>query len=329
MVDLNTSYLGFQLKNPIVASSSPLTQKPDTARELEAEGVSAIIMHSLFEEQIILDSLKLHSDLERGSDQFSEARNFFPSYGQYSVGPESYLQALQKIKAAVRIPVIGSLNGVSTGGWINYARRIEEAGADALELNLYYLSTDVNISSADLEDRYISLVSDIRQQVHIPLAVKLSPFFTALPNFVQKLVEAGVNGAVLFNRFYQPDFDLDALEVVPNLVLSNSNELRLPLRWIAILYGRVALDLALTGGAHNGNDVLKAMMAGACVTNITSEFLLKGTGRVPEMLAEITAWMEEHEYISIAQMKGSMSQKSVADPATFERANYMKVLSTY
>ena len=329
MVDLSTSYLGLKLKNPIVASSSPLTQKTETARELEAAGVSAIVMHSLFEEQIIQESLKLHEDLSRGADQFNEALNYLPLYGQYSVGPESYLNSLSKIKKDVSIPVFGSLNGVSTGGWIDYAQKIQEAGADGLELNIYYLATDADLSASEIEETYIELVKDIRKRVSIPLAVKLSPFFTALPNFARQLAGAGANGLVLFNRFYQPDFDLEALEVVPNLLLSNSNDMRLPLRWIAILYGRVAVDFAMTGGVHTGPDVLKAMMAGASVTTIASEFLQKGISRVGDILSEMTIWMEEHEYESVHQMKGSMSQQSVAEPAAFERVNYMKVLSSF
>jgi len=329
MVDLSTTYLGLQLKNPIVASSSPLTQKPETACELEAAGVSAIVMHSLFEEQIIHESIKLHNDLVRGTESYAEAMDYLPAYGQYSIGPDTYLDTLRKIKKAVSIPVFGSLNGVSTGGWIDYAQKIQDAGADALELNIYYLATNLEQTGSELEDTYTTLVTDVRKRVSLPIAVKLSPFFTALPNFARRLVEAGANGLVLFNRFYQPDFDLEKLEVVPNLVLSNSNEMRLPLRWIAILYGRVLADFAMTGGVHTGLDVLKAMMAGASVTTIASEFLQHGVGRVPAILNEMTSWMEEHEYVSVKQMKGSMSQKAVADPASFERANYMKVLSSY
>jgi dihydroorotate dehydrogenase (fumarate) len=329
MVDLSTTYLGLKLKNPIVASSSPLTQKPESAKELEAAGVSAIIMHSLFEEQIIRDSFKLNADLERVAVLSAEALDGLPTWGQYSVGPESYLNALTKIKQAVKIPVFGSLNGISTGGWVEYAQKIQDAGADALELNIYFLATDPDMTSTELEGAYITLVRDVRKQVSIPLAVKLSPFITALPNFARKLAEAGADGLVLFNRFYQPDFDLEELEVVPNLILSGSNEMRLPLRWIAILHGRVAAELAMTGGVHTGTDVLKAVMAGASVTTIASEFLQHGVGRVPEILDEMSKWMEGHEYDSVLQMKGSMSQKAVADPAAFERANYMKVLSSY
>jgi len=329
MVDLTTSYLGINLKNPIVASSSPLTQKAETAKELEAAGVSAIVMHSLFEEQIIQDSLKLHEDLIRGAEQHYEALSYLPTYGQYSVGPQHYLDALRKIKQTVEIPVFASLNGVSTGGWVEYAHKIQEAGADGLELNIYYLSTDTDINSCELEERYVELVGDVRKQVSIPLAIKLSPYHSSLPNFASDLAEAGANGLVLFNRFYQPDFDLEKLDVTPHLVLSNSNEMRLPLRWIALLYDRVAVDFAMTGGVHTGQDVIKAMMAGACVTTIASEFLMHGPTRASGMIEEMVSWMEEHEYISVLQMKGSMSQKSVAEPAALERANYMKVLSSY
>lgn len=329
MLDLTTTYLGLKLKNPLVASASPLSKKVESARQLEDAGVSAIVMYSLFEEQIIQESLKLHRDLTRGTESYAEAISYLPDYGTYSIGPESYLEHLNKIKSAVNLPVIGSLNGVSTGGWVEYARKIEQAGADALELNLYFLATDPELSSAELEASHISLVKDIRQQVSIPIAVKLSPFYSSLPHFARQLVNAGANGLVLFNRFYQPDFDLDELEVVPNLVLSNSNELRLPLRWIAILYGRVQADFALTSGVHTASDVIKAMMAGARVAMVASEFLQRGIGRASEILADVQHWMEEHEYASIQQMQGSMSQQAVAEPAAFERANYMRALSSY
>jgi len=329
MADLTTTYLGMQLKNPLVASSSPLTQKIDTSKQLETAGVSAIVMHSLFEEQIIRESLALHEDLMRGTDSFAEALNYLPTFGATTIGPDTYVDILHDIKEAVNIPVIGSLNGVSDGGWIEYAQKIEDAGADGLELNLYYLATDIDLTSSDLEQQYISLVQSVRKQVKIPIAVKLSPFFTALPNFAKQLAEAGADGLVLFNRFYQPDFDLEELEVVPNLVLSNSNEMRLPLRWIAILYGRVDTDFALTGGVHNVEDVLKSIMAGASVTTIASEFLQNGISSAEKILSDLDNWLVEHEYTSIEQMKGSMSQQAVAVPSTFERANYMKVLSSY
>ena len=329
MVDLKTNYLGLSLKNPLVASASPLSKKVETAAELEKAGVAAIVMYSLFEEQIIQESLKLDRDLSRGTYSFSEALDFIPDYGTYSIGPENYLEQLANVKQAVNIPVIGSLNGVTSGGWVDYAQKIEQSGADALELNLYDLATDPDVTSSQLEDGHISLVSDIRKQVNIPIAIKLSPFYTALPNFARRLTEAGADGLVLFNRFYQPDFDLEELEVVPNLVLSNSHELRLPLRWIAILYGQIQADFALTSGLHNAEDLLKSIMAGASVAMTASELLHNGIERVSVILADLQTWMEEHEYESINQMKGSMSQKAVDKPDTFERANYMKVLSSY
>lgn len=329
MIDLTTNYLGLKLKNPLVASASPLTKKMDTVRQLEDAGVSAMVMYSLFEEQIIQESIKLHEDLLRGTESYAEAPTYIPEYGQYSIGPQTYLEQLAKIKATVTVPVIGSLNGVTTGGWVEYARKIQEAGADALELNLYYLPTDPNIHSNELEDRYVSLVRDVAAQISIPLAVKLSPFVTAIPNFARRLTEAGAKGLVLFNRFYQPDFDLEELEVVPNLVLSSSAELRLPLRWIAILYGRVQADFALTSGVHTPEDMVKAIMAGASVAMTTSALLHHGVNYAGDLLNGFQAWLEEHEYESVEQMKGSMSQRAVAEPAAFERANYMKVLSSY
>lgn len=329
MVDLSTTYLGMKLKNPLVASSSPLTQKIESIQKMEEAGLSAVVLYSLFEEQITQESLKLHHDLLRGTESYAEALTYLPDYGQYSIGPEKYIEHIKKVKKAVSIPVIGSLNGATTGGWIEYAQKIEQAGADALELNLYFLATDPDMTSQALEENYIQLVQDIRQKIQIPIAVKLSPFITALPNFARQLQQAGANALVLFNRFYQPDFDLENLEVAPNLVLSNSHEVRLPLRWIAILYGKVDLDFALTSGVHSAEDMLKAMMAGANVTTIASTLLQNGVGAASEILSATKAWMEEHEYESIKQMQGSMSQRAVGDPATFERANYMRVLSSY
>ncbi|MFO7170144.1 MAG: dihydroorotate dehydrogenase-like protein [Chloroflexota bacterium] len=329
MVDLTTFYLGLRLRNPLVASASPLSKKLDRIKRLEAAGAAAVVMHSLFEEQILHDAHALDHFLSRGSESYAEAQSYFPDLDRYNVGPEAYLEHLRRVKEAVSIPVIGSLNGISSGGWIEYARLIEQAGADALELNIYYLPTDPSLSSAELEDTYVALVRDIRAQVRIPLAVKLSPFFTALPHIATRFVDAGANGLVLFNRFYQPDFDLDTLEVVPNLTLSTSADLRLPLRWVAILYGRVDADLALTGGVHSGLDVLKAMMAGARVAMLASELIARGPERLADILAELQAWMQEREYESIAQMQGSMSQIAVAAPAAFERANYLQALSTF
>ena len=329
MVDLNTTYLGLQLKNPLVASASPLSENVDTARRLEDAGIAAIVMYSLFEEQIISESLELDYYLNRGTDAFSEAMTYFPDTPRYRLGPETYLDRINALKQSISVPIIASLNGVSTGGWVKYAQKMEEAGADALELNLYYLSTDPSVTSSDVESGYTALIGDIRAQVTIPLAVKLSPFFTALPNVATRLAEAGANGLVLFNRFYQPDLDLERLEVVPNLALSTSAELRLPLRWIAILHGRVDADLALSSGVHTAEDALKAVMAGAKVAMLASVLLRNGIDRVTQILEDMQGWMENHEYESISQMRGSMSQQSVAEPAAFERANYIKVLSSF
>lgn len=328
-LDLTTTYLGLQLKNPLVASASPLSKKVDMVRRLEDAGTAAVVMYSLFEEQITHESHELDHYLERGTHSYAEALNYFPDLDNYNLGPEPYLEHLYRIKQAVSIPIIASLNGVSSGGWVEYAHKIEQAGADALELNIYYLSTDINLSGAELEQSYIDLVRDIRARVSLPLAIKLSPFFTSIPNMAKRLVDAGANGLVLFNRFYQPNFDLDELKVVPDLELSNSQELRLPLRWIAILYGSVAADFALTSGVHTGHDVLKAIMAGSSVAMLASELLAHGPGRLPHIIEDIERWMEENEYESITQMKGCMSQRAVAEPAAFERANYMKALNSF
>jgi len=328
-LDLTTTYLGLQLKNPLVASASPLSKKVDMVRRLEDAGTAAVVMYSLFEEQITHESHELDHYLERGTHSYAEALNYFPDLDNYNLGPEPYLEHLYRIKQAVSIPIIASLNGVSTGGWVEYAHKIEQAGEDALELNIYDLSTDINLSGAELEQSYIDLVRDIRARVKLPLAIKLSPFFTSLPHMAKCLVKEGANGLVLFNRFYQPNFDLDELKVVPDLELSNSQELRLPLRWIAILYGSVAADFALTSGVHTGHDVLKAIMAGSSVAMLASELLAHGPGRLPHIIADIERWMEENEYESITQMKGCMSQRAVAEPAAFERANYMKALNSF
>ncbi|MCS6994440.1 MAG: dihydroorotate dehydrogenase-like protein [Anaerolineales bacterium] len=329
MTDLTTRYLGLTLKNPIVASASPLTKKLDSARKLDEAGVGAIVMYSLFEEQIIQESLELDHYLTRGTESFAEAQTYLPDTGLYTMGPGKYLDHLTAVKKSVSVPVIGSLNGVSSGGWTRYARYMQDAGADAIELNLYYLATDPDLTGQELENAQVELVADVKASVSIPVSVKLSPFITSLPNFAKRLVQAGADGLVLFNRFYQPDFDLDNLEVQHTLVLSTSEELRLPLRWVSILYGRINADLALTTGVHTAADVLKAMMAGAQVVMIASEILKNGYNRIPDLLANMTAWMEEHEYQSIQQMQGSMSQKAVREPAAFERANYMRVLGSF
>ena len=329
MRDLSTTYLGLRLKNPLVASASPLSKKVERARKLEEAGIGAIVMYSLFEEQIIHESLELDHYLSRGTNTYPEALSYLPDGGIYSVRPEKYLDQVTGLKKALSIPVIGSLNGVSKGGWTSYAKRIQEAGADALELNLYFISTDVNMTSEDIEDTQVELVAEVKSAITIPLAVKLSPFVTSLPSFAKRLVDAGADGIVLFNRFYQPDFDLDELEIVHNLDLSSSAELRLPLRWISILSGKLDADFGLTSGVHSHRDVLKAMMAGAKVAMMASTLLYNGEQYVGPLLSELENWMKEHEYESIRQMQGSMSQEAVAEPAAFERANYMKVLNSF
>lgn len=329
MPDLTTTYLGLSLKNPLVASASPLSKKLDRVRQLEDAGTSAIVMYSLFEEQITREIDELDCYLNLATNSYAEALSYFPDLEHYNVGPDGYLEHLRRVKEAVAIPVIGSLNGVSAGGWVEYAQKIEQAGADALELNIYYLPTDRELSSSTLEKIYVNLVREVRAAIHIPLALKLSPFVTALPHLARCLTEAGANGLVLFNRFYQPDFDLETFEVVPHLALSTSHELLLPLRWIALLYGRIHTDLALTSGVHRVQDVVKAVMAGANVTMLASELLLHGPERIRQLLEELGQWMEKHEYLSATQMRGCMSQHSVAEPAAFERANYLKALNLF
>lgn len=329
MVDLKTTYMGLELKNPLVASASPLSEKVDAVQQLEESGIAAIVMYSLFEEQIIHESLELDHYLSRDTESSAEAQTYLPEMGRYSMGPELYLQQITKLKNAVNIPVIGSLNGISSGGWVDYAQKIQDAGADGLELNLYYLPTDPDITGEQLESAYVGLVRDIRAKIQIPLAIKLSRSFTAIPNFAKRLVDAGANGLVLFNRFYQPDFDLEDLEVVPNLKLSHPSEIRTPLRWIAIMYERIQADFALTTGVHTAQEVIKAMMAGARVAMMASALLKNGTTYPAKVLEELYTWLEANEYESIQQMQGSMSQKAVADPAAFERANYIKALSSF
>ena len=283
MTDLSTTYLGLNLKNPLVASASPLSKKLDRAKKLEEAGIAAIVMYSLFEEQIIHESLELDHFLNRGTDSFPEALSYLPDGGMYSIKPEKYLNQVAGLKKALKIPVIGSLNGVSKGGWTNYARKIEEAGADALELNLYYIATDLDMTSSDIEDAQVELVAEVKSAIKIPLAVKISPFVTSIPNFAKQLVDAGADGLVLFNRFYQPDFDLDELEIVHSLDLSTSADLRLPLRWISILHGKLNTDFALTSGIHTYTDALKAMMAGAKVAMTASNLLEHGEHKSARM----------------------------------------------
>ena len=328
-MDLTTSYLDLKLRNPLVASASPLSHSLDGMKRLEESGISAIVLYSLFEEQIEHESAELDHRLRYGTESVFEAQSYFPNVRDYHLGPDEYVELLHKAKQSLGIPVIGSLNGISPGGWIRYAKKMQEAGADALELNVYYIATDVTVSSEEVEERYLSVLREIKKTVKIPVAMKLSPFISSLPNFARKLDAAGVNGLVLFNRFYQPDIDLESLEVRPGVVLSDSYDSRLPLRWIAILKGNVKANLAASSGIHTAEDVLKLMMAGADCTMMCSALLKHGPKRVTDILDSMDQWMINHEYVSIAQMKGSMSQKSCAQPAAFERANYMKTLRSY
>jgi dihydroorotate dehydrogenase (fumarate) len=327
-MDLTTKYLGLVLKNPLVLSASPLSEDLGKLKKVEDAGAAAIVFHSLFEEQIVLESEELDRSLSTG-ESYAESLSYFPDQGSYRMGSEAYLENIVKAKAALSIPVIASLNGVSTGGWTQHAKKMQQAGADALELNIYSIPTDPNVTSEEVEQSFCDLVREVKASVQIPVAVKLGPFFTAMVSMAQKLDRAGADGLVLFNRFYQPDFDLEALEVVPSLQLSTSYELLLRLHWVAILYGKVRPDLAITGGVHTSYDVLKAMMAGAHVAMMTSAILKRGIDYIDTVLGEVKTWMDEHEYESIAQMQGSMSQKAVANPKSFLRGNYVKVLSSY
>jgi len=329
MVDLTTKYMGLTLQNPIVPSASPLSKHISSIRQMEDAGAAAITMYSLFEEQIDIQALAQHNFLEQMTFMSAEATAYFPKAADFNRGPDGYLDLIREAKAAVNVPIIGSLNGVTTGGWTRYAKLIEEAGADALELNVYLIPTRTELSSDGVENTYLEILKEVKAQVKIPVAMKLSPFFSALPNVAYRLDHAGADALVLFNRFYQPDFDLEELTVVPHLVLSNPNEMRLPLRWIAILFGHVKASLALTTGIHSTDDAVKALMAGADVANVASLLLERGAGAITDLVAGIGRWMEEHEYESVAQMKGALSQRNVAEPAAFERANYMKVLGSW
>ncbi len=326
MVDLTTTYMGLELKNPVVPSASPLSAELDNVKRMEDAGAGAVTLHSLFEEQIETEAEALAYYLERGTEMYREALTYFPPVQDYRREPDEYLEHIRLAKEAVDIPIIASLNGITPGGWTSYAKRFEEAGADAVELNVYFIPTDFHLMSYDVEDLYVKLLKGVKKDLSIPVAMKLSPYFSAMPHMASMLDAEGADALVLFNRFYQPDLDIEALEVRPNLVLSTSAEMRLPLRWVAILYGHVDASLALTTGIHTSEDVIKALMAGADVANVCSVLLKTGVDRVADLLGGVTAWMEEHEYESVAQMKGSLSQQAIAEPTAFERANYMKTL---
>ncbi len=328
-MDLSTTYMGLKLKNPIVPSASPMSRDINIIKALEDAGASAIVLHSLFEEQITHEALELNYLTTQGNESYAEAVTYFPQANEYHLGPDDYLEHIQKAKKAVNIPIIGSLNGVTAGGWLEYAKNIEQAGADGLELNVYYIPTDPKYSGADIENLYVEILKIVRSEVNIPVAVKLSPFFSSMANIAKKLDDNGANALVLFNRFYQPDIDLETLDVIPNIFLSTPQAMRVPLRWIAILHGKIKADIAATSGVHNADDVLKMLMVGSNVTMMCSALLQQGPYWITKVLKDMETWMEEHEYTSVKQMIGSMSHKSVKEPAAFERANYMKVLNSY
>jgi dihydroorotate dehydrogenase (fumarate) len=329
MIDLSTEYLGLKLKSPLVVSSTPLSQSIATIRKMEDCGAAAVVLSSLFEEQLILESRALDNDLSRGTNSFAESLDYLPEFEDYRQGHETYTEHLRKAKAAVSIPILASLNGATAGGWVRFAKDIEQAGADALELNTYSLATDPLIASADVEKGIVELVRQVKASVTIPVAVKLSPFYTSIPSLAAQLDGVGADGLVLFNRFYQPDFDIENLDVVPSLHFSTSEELLLRLHWVAILFSHVKADLAVTGGVHTAEDVLKAMMAGSQVAMLASALHVQGIDHLTSLSEQLVRWMTEHEYESIRQMRGSLSRRSVPDTSAFERGNYIKTLSSY
>ncbi|MGA2261525.1 MAG: dihydroorotate dehydrogenase-like protein [Acidobacteriota bacterium] len=328
-MDLSTRYLGMNLRTPLVPSASPLSDSLDNIKRMEDAGASAVVLYSLFEEQLTREREALDYHLARGTESFAESLTYFPAPEAFRAGPEGYLEKIRKAKAAVGIPIIASLNGASIGGWVEYAKKMEEAGADALELNVYFIPTDPARSSAEIEQTYLDILKAVKFVVSIPVALKLSPFFSSMSYMARRFDEAGANALVLFNRFYQPDLDLENLEIRPNILLSTPQALRLPLRWVAILYGRVKADLAATSGIHSSEDVLKVLLAGGSVAQLCSVLLRHGVGQIREVEKGIVEWMEKHEYESVRQLRGSMSQKSCADPAAFERAQYMQAVISY
>lgn len=328
-MNLSTTYLGLKLKSPIVPSAGPLSQEISNIKLMEDAGAGAVVLQSLFEEQLEHESLELYHHTEIPGESFAEATSYFPEPFDYKLGPEEYLNHIRKAKEAVDIPIIASLNGKSLGGWIDYAKQIEKAGADALELNIYFLATDLDQKSEELEKKYVHIVKRVKSEIKIPVAVKMHPFFSSVAHMAKELSNAGANGLVLFNRFYQPDINLDTLEVEPNVILSTPFAMRLPLRWIAILYGRTNADLAATSGIYTAEDVIKMIMAGAKVTHMMSCLLKFGIGHIADVISRMKMWMEEKEYESVDQMRGSMSYMNVDDPSKFERANYMKVLHSF
>ena len=325
-MNLGTTYLGLPLRTPLVASASPLSQEIGGIRQLEDAGASAVVLYSLFEEQLRQESLELEERLNAGTESFAESLTYFPQAEEYRTGPEGYLNHIAKAKAAVNVPIIASLNGATLGGWSDYAKRIEQAGADAIECNIYFIPTSMNLSGADVENTYLDILREVKLSVRIPVAVKLSPFFSSMANMAKRLDDGGADGLVLFNRFYQPDIDLELLEIKPNVLLSSPHELRLPLTWIGILFGRIRASLAATTGVHGPEDVIKLLMAGADVTMACSALLRHGVGYLRQLESGIQEWLQTHEYESVRQMQGSMSQLRCPDPGAFERAQYMRAV---
>jgi dihydroorotate dehydrogenase (fumarate) len=328
MVDLSTKYLGLTLPSPLVVSASPLSERLENIKRMEDAGAAAVVLYSLFEEQIALEQHELYHHLEYGTESFAEALTYFPDLNDYNMGPGKYLEHIRAAKEAVDMPVIASLNGYTLSGWTDFARQIEQAGADALELNIYNVPTNFDMTGAEIEAIYLQIVRAVKGSVSIPVAVKLSPFFSNMANMAAKLSEAGADGLVLFNRFYQPDIDLENLEVVPNVLLSTPQAQRLPLRWIAILYGRISADLAATSGVHQAEDALKMLMVGANVTMMASALIRNGIEHLQTVEAGIRNWLTTHEYESVMQMQGSMSQIKSGAGTSFERAQYMRAVSS-
>lgn len=328
-MDLSTTYLGLKLRTPLVPSASPLSEEIDNIKRMADAGAAAVVLHSLFEEQLRVERLELHQHLTHGTESFAESLTYFPEPVQFMVGPEEYLEHIRKAKKAVDIPIIASLNGSSVGGWTDYARKIEQAGADALELNIYSIPTDMNRNGSEVEQIDLDILRAVKSVLTIPVAVKVSPFFSNFANMAQRFDQAGANGLVLFNRFYQPDIDLEDLEIRPHLHLSTPQALRLPMRWLAILYGRLRADLAATSGIHTAQDVIKMLMVGASVTQLCSVLLQRGIDHLRHIEKHLVGWLEEREYESVRQLRGSMSQKNCADPSAFERAQYVKTLHSY
>ncbi len=318
--------MGLNLKNPLVVSPSPLCKNIDNIKKMEDAGASAIVLHSLFEEQIILENQEIDRYLTQGTDTYAESLTYFPNIGDFWAGPDEYLDHIRKAKEAVKIPIIASLNGVSSGGWISYAKEFENAGADAIELNIYYIPTDPNMVSQQVEYMYIEVAKNVKNSVKIPVAIKISPFFSSMAYMAKQFDELGIDALVMFNRFYQPDIDLKTMKVVPNLVLSTSDELRLRLRWVAILYGRIKANMAVTGGVHTANDTIKSILAGASVVMMTSALMRNGIDHITKIKNELSEWLDKHDYKSVLDIQGKMSQQSVKEPSAFERANYMKVV---